>query len=350
MSTSVITQNAVREIIAGHDLDRETIHAVMKDILNGYANEVQISSFLSTLQMKGETVEEITGSAEAMREHSRHISPDFDVMDIAGTGCQVPNKMCISTMASFVVAAAGIPVSKHGNHAVQSESVSGELLEALGMNLNIPPHIALESLKHFKFSFLFAQKYHLACHAVNVVRRILGIPTLFNLLGPLSNPFDAQQLVLGVHSPELVEPLAKVLVNLGIKRGIVIHGLDGLDEATITDQTKICEVREDGTLTLGMIQPEDFGLKRAALDEIQVGSPEENARITWSVLSGKERGAKRDITALNAGIALYVAGKADSISKGVSIAFSILASGEAETLLRALIRETQKFDRTYDFV
>ncbi len=350
MSTSLITQNAIREIISGRDLDRETVHAVMKDILNGHANEVQISSFLSTLQMKGVTVEEITGGAEAMREHSRHISPDFSVMDIAGTGCRAPNKMCISTMASFVAAAAGVPVSKHGNHAVLSESVSGDLLEALGMNLNIPAHIALECLKHFNFSFLFAQKYHLACHAVNVVRRILGIPTLFNFLGPLSNPFDAQRLVLGVYSSEMVEPLAKTLVNLGVKRGMVVYGLDGLDEATIAEQTKICEVQEDGSLKSGMIQPENFGLKRAEFTEIQVASPEENARITWNVLSGKETGPKRDVTALNAGIALYVAGKTDSIEDGVSLALSILASGEAETLLRALIRETVKFDRTYDFV
>lgn len=350
MSTSLLTQNAVREIIAGRDLDRETIHAVMKDILNGYANEVQISSFLSTLQMKGVTVEEITGGAEAMREHSRRHSPEFSVMDIAGTGCRVPNKMCISTMASFVVAAAGVPVSKHGNHAVQSESVSGELLEALGMNLNIPVHTALECLKHFNFSFLFAQKYHLACHAVNVVRRILGIPTLFNFLGPLSNPFDAQRLVLGVYSAEMVEPLAKVLVNLGVKRAMVVHGMDGLDEATVTEQTKICEVQEDGSLKLSMLQPEALGLKRADATEIQVASPEENAKVAWKILAGKETGPKRDVTALNAGIALYVAGKTESIADGVAAALAILASGEAETLLKALIRETVKFDRTYDFV
>lgn len=350
MSTSSATRSAIREITAGHDLDRETVRAVMNEILLGHANEIQISAFISTLSMKGETVEEITAAAEVVREHARRISPTFDVTDIVGTGCDCQPTINISTTSCFVAAAAGVPIAKHGNRAVSCKSGAADLLEKLGINICVPPHISLEWLKRFNFCFLFAQKYHSACHAVSVVRKVLGMRTIFNVLGPLSNPAGANHELMGVYSEDLVEPMAKVLANLGVKRGMVVCGLDGLDEATISDRTRICEVHEDGSLESRFIQPEDFGLKRGTLADLKGGDSAENARITREILAGRENGAKRDVVALNAGLAVYLGGKAPSIADGVAQALEILATGKAEALLEEMVQETRKFEYAYDFV
>lgn len=350
MSTSIAARHAIQELAAGHDLDRSTIRTVMTEMMTGYVNEIQISAFLTALAEKGETVEEITACAEVVREHARKFSPKFDVMDIVGTGDNGYGTFNISTTACFIVAAGGVPIAKHGNRAVSSRSGAADLLEKLGININVPPHISLEWLKHFHFCFLFAQNYHPANKAVAAVRRILEMKTLFNLLGPLSNPANANHELMGVYSESLVEPLARVLRNLGVKRGMTVFGFDGLDEATITEKTKICEVHEDGTLETRIIQPEDFGICRASIADLAGGDAEMNAKITRSILSGKETGPKRDIVVLNAGLALYLGGKADSIADGVMLAFSILADGSAEKLLEEMCHETRKFESSYDFV
>ncbi len=350
MSTSLTARRAIQEMIAGRDLDRETTRTVMNEIMTGYVNEIQISAFLATLAMKGETIEEITALAEVTREHARKFSPTFDVMDIVGTGGDGRGTINISTTACLVVAAGGVPIAKHGNRAVSSKSGAADLLEKLGVNINVPPHISLEWLKHYHFCFLFAQNYHPASKADAAVRRVLGMRTVFNILGPLANPANANRELMGVYSEKLVEPLAQVLKNLGVKRGMTVFGFDGLDEATITDKTKICEVHEDGTFETRIIQPEDFGIPRASLKDLEGGDAETNARITRAILSGKETGPKRDVVALNAGLALYLSGKVSTIADGVALAFSIIADGSAEKLLSEMVHETHKFESNYDFV
>lgn len=349
MITSEITRSAIRTLVAGHDLDHETARNAMHEILTAQANEIQIAAFLIALRMKGETIDEITACAEVLRELADHLTPGFDVMDIVGTGGDGQHSMNISTTAAFVLAAAGVPVAKHGNRSVSSKCGAADVLEAMGLNINVPPHIALQWLKEYNFCFLFAQKYHPSLKPVGVVRNVLALRTLFNVLGPLANPAGATLQLMGVYAKELVEPMAKVLSNLGVKRGMVVYGLDGLDEATLCDGTFLCEVRPDGSTAARTIYPEEFGLTRCALDEIRGGDAQENAKIVRAILSGKEAGPRREIVALNAGLALYAAGNTASIQDGIDLAMEILKSGKADVLVEEMIQVTRKFERSYDF-
>ncbi|MDO4857053.1 MAG: anthranilate phosphoribosyltransferase [Thermoguttaceae bacterium] len=349
MNISAITQSAISELVAGHDLDYETARNVMNEILTGHANEIQISAFMTSLRMKGETIDEITACAEVMREHADHLTPNFDVMDIVGTGGDGQHTMNISTTAAFILATAGVPVAKHGNRSVSSKCGAADVLEAIGLNIDAPPHIALEWLREFNFCFLFAQKYHSALKSVGIVRKVLALRTIFNILGPLANPAGATLQLMGVYSKELVEPMAKVLFNLGVKRGMVVYGLDGLDEATLCDGTFLCEVCEDGSLSSRTIYPEEFGLTRCTIDQILGEDAKVNAGIVRALLSGKETGPRQEIVALNAGLGLYIAGKAGTIQEGIDLALEIMRSGQADALMEKMIQVTRKFESSYDF-
>ncbi|MDO4573970.1 MAG: bifunctional anthranilate synthase component II/anthranilate phosphoribosyltransferase [Planctomycetia bacterium] len=329
-------KTAIRSVIGGKDLDFETARTLMRGMMNGTVTSAQAASLLTALQLKGESVDEITACATVMREEAHCFTPEFDVMDIVGTGGDGVGTFNISTTTLFVVAAGGVPVAKHGNRAVSSKSGAADVLEKLGVRIDVSPQHSYAALKQLGVCFLFAQKYHTASRSVANVRSELGVRTLFNILGPLANPAGATLQLMGVFREGLVEPMARVLSHLGVRRGMVVYGEDGLDEATVTTRTKICEVHGE-TLKTSWITPEEMGLKRWALSDLVGGSAEENAAITRNLLSGRERGAKREIVLLNAGLCLYLAGKADTIPDGVTLAGTLIDSGEALRKLNALV-------------
>jgi anthranilate phosphoribosyltransferase len=259
----------------------------------------------------------------------------MDVLEIVGTGGDGANSFNISTTSALVISAAGIPVAKHGNRAASSKSGAADVLEALGVNIKIAPARSTELLKKINICFLFAQNYHVAMRFVGPIRKELGIRTIFNILGPLANPAGANMELMGVYSADLVEPLARVLANLGVKRALVVYGIDGLDEISMSAPTKVCEVK-DGTFTSYEIKPEDFGFKRCSKDDLVGGTPEENAQITRDILDGN-RGPKRDAVLMNSGAAIYMAGKADSIAAGIEMAKEIIDSGKAKEQLEKFI-------------
>lgn len=316
----------------GYDLAKE----VMNEIMNGQASDVQKSAYLTALSMKGETIEEVTGSAEAMRSHSLCMDTGVNTLEIVGTGGDGANSFNISTTSSLVISAAGVPVTKHGNRAASSKSGAADCLEALGININLDPERSIVVLKEIGLCFLFAQKYHSAMKYVGAVRKELGIRTVFNILGPLTNPARPSMIVLGVYEEELLEPMAKVLINLGIRRGLVVYGQEKLDEISASCPTSVCEICE-GEFRKYVITPEEMGLKRCKKEDLQGGTPEENAEITKKILQG-ERSPRRDAVLMNAGAALYVAGKAGSISEGVRLAAEVIDSGRA-------YRQLERFEK-----
>lgn len=307
----------------------------MNEIMEGEASAVQMSSYLTALSMKGETVEEITASAAGMRAHCVRLLHDMDVLEIVGTGGDGANSFNISTTSSLVISAAGVPVAKHGNRAASSKCGAADVLEALDVNITIAPEKSRELLEKIGICFLFAQNYHIAMKYVAPVRKELGIRTIFNILGPLANPAGANMELMGVYDESLVEPLAHVLANLGVKRALVVYGTDGLDEISLSAPTKVCEVK-DGTFTSYEITPEQFGLTRCRKEELVGGTPEENAQITRDILAGKP-GPKRDAVLMNAGAALYMAGKTDSIQAGIDLAKEIIDSGKAAAQLEKFV-------------
>ncbi|MDR2045055.1 MAG: anthranilate phosphoribosyltransferase [Clostridium sp.] len=331
---------AIREAIARlsrrEDIGYAMSKEVMNEIMSGSASEVQKSAYLTALGLKGETIEEITGSAEEMRNHSVKLEPGMDVLEIVGTGGDGSNSFNISTTASLLIAAAGVPVAKHGNRAASSKSGAADCLEALGVNILLPPEQNKKLLEEIGICFLFAQKYHTAMKHVAPVRRELGIRTVFNILGPLANPAGANMQIMGVYEEALLEPMAKVLTNLGVKRGMVVFGQDRLDEISVSAPTSICEIRE-GEYRYDTITPEQFGMRRCAKEELVGGTPLENAEITRAILKG-EKGAKRDAAVLNAAAALYIAGKARDLREGADLAESMIDSGKALELLEKFIR------------
>lgn len=326
---------AIGQLIDGKNLPYATAAAVMEEIMSGNATQAQISAFLTALCIKGETIDEITASAQVMRDKAIQFHPDFDVMDIVGTGGDHVGTFNISTTAAFIVAAGGIPVAKHGNRSVSSKSGAADVLERLGVVIDLPAEQNMEILKEIGITFLFAPVYHSSMKYAAPVRREIGVRTIFNILGPLLNPARASMEVMGVFSPDLVEPLAQVLSNLGVRNGIVIHGSDGLDEVTINGKTMYCAIR-DGKLTTGTFAPEDFGLQRAPLETVIGGNPQENAAITKAILNGEERGSKRDIVVLNAALALFIGGKSPSIRDGVVLAQELIDNGKAAEKLNQL--------------
>ncbi|MDY6272214.1 MAG: anthranilate phosphoribosyltransferase [Selenomonadaceae bacterium] len=322
-------KEAIEKVVSKQDLTYDEAYTVMNEIMNGETSQVQNAAYLaalSTKSAKAETIDEISGSAAAMRDHALKVAHDMDVLEIVGTGGDHAGSINISTTAAFLIAAAGIKVAKHGNRAASSKSGAADCLEALGINISLSPEKCVELLKEINICFLFAQKYHASMKYVGAVRKELGIRTVFNILGPLTNPAHPTTMLLGVYDEYLLDPLAQVLMSLGVKRGMVIYGQDCLDEISLSAPTSVCEF-QDGWFKRYVIQPEDFGFTRCKKDDIKGGTPEENAAITRAILAGQEQGPKRDIVLLNAGAAIYLGGKAASIADGIGVARSLIANG-----------------------
>jgi len=335
-------QEAVSKLIEKQDLTLKEATAVMNEIMSGLATDAQIAGFLIALRLKGETIDEITACAKVMREKASRIKPKDHkhLIDVVGTGGDKSGTFNISTVAAFVTAGAGIPVAKHGNKSVSSRSGSADVLKALGINIDLEPKKVEQCINEVGIGYMFAPKFHSAMKYAIGPRKELAVRTIFNILGPLTNPAEAPYELMGVFSEELVEPLAEVLGKLGCKHAMVIHG-NGLDEITLEAPTKVAEYK-DGHVTTYEIKPTDFGIKLAELKEIQGGSPEDNAKITLDILSGKEKGPKRNIVLLNAGAAIYTAGKADSIQDGIDMAKDSIDSGKALEKLNNLKDWTNK--------
>lgn len=331
-------KEAILKVVNGNDLNAKEAYGAMDEIMSGEASEVQMSAYLTALSMKGETIEEITASTKAMRAHCVKLLNDEEVLEIVGTGGDGSNTFNISTTSSIVISAAGVPVAKHGNRSASSKCGAADVLEALGVNIYIEPEKSLKILKEINLCFLFAQNYHLAMKFVAGVRKELSIKTIFNILGPLTNPAGATMQVLGVYDESLVKPLCEVLKNVGVKSALSVYGQDGLDEISVSDKTSVCELR-DGRLKCYEIAPEDFGMGRCSKEDLVGGNPRENAEITLSILNG-QKGPKRNAVVLNSAAALYVAGKADSIEDGVRLASEIIDSGRAKKQLEKFIEYT----------
>lgn len=331
----------ITKVANGETLTEDEAYTAMDIITCDRATLAQTSSLLTAMSVRGETIDEITGFARVMREKASKLKNCSDSIDIVGTGGDMSNSFNISTTSSFVIAGAGQKVAKHGNRSASSKSGAADCLEALGVKISTVPEQAEKCINEIGISFLFAQSYHPAMRFVGPVRKQIGIKTVFNIMGPLLNPAFAEYMVLGVYSPDIMDNMAKVLINLGIKRAMLVYGNDKLDEISISDATSVCEIK-DGKIKKYEICPEDFGFKRASKDEIKGGTPEENAQITRDILSGIEKGTKRDIVLLNAGCALYVTEKADTIADGIKLAEKSIDSGAALRKLEELIEFTNK--------
>ena len=329
-------KEAISLLVQRKDLSSEMMSDVMEEIMTNQATDAQKASFLTALAMKGETIGEITAAAKVMRAHCERFLNDMDVLEIVGTGGDGSNTFNISTLSALVTSAAGIPVAKHGNRAASSKCGTADCLEALGVKIDIAPALSAQLLKEINICFLFAQKYHTAMRYVANVRKELGIRTVFNILGPLSNPAGANMQVMGVYDEKLVEPLARVLSNLGVKNAMVVYGQDCLDEISMSARTSVCEIK-DGKFRSYEIEPEQFGFKKCDKEELVGGTPEENAKITLSILNG-EKGPRREAVLMNAGAAFYVAGKADTLEDAVKLAAEIIDSGKAKARLDEFIK------------
>ena len=341
-------KEAIIKLSKKQDLAYAEAEAVMDEIMSGQATPVQMSAYLTALALKGETIDEITASAAGMRAHCIKLLHNLDVLEIVGTGGDGSNSFNISTTSSLVIAAGGVPVAKHGNRAASSKSGAADVLETLGVKITLTPERSAEILKKINICFLFAQNYHIAMKYVAPIRKELGIRTVFNILGPLSNPAGANMELMGVYDQSLVEPLAQVMANLGVNRGMVVYGQDSLDEISMCAPTSVCEIR-DGKFTSYEITPEQFGYERCEKGALTGGTPAENAEITKAILKGEEKGPKRQAVCLNAGAALYIAGKAASIEEGVKLAESLIDSGAALKKLEEFIEETNKQKATPNY-
>ena len=323
-------KEAIEKVVSKQDLTYDEAYAVMNEIMDGDTTAVQNAAYLAALSTKSaraETIDEISGSAAAMREHALKVEHGMDVLEIVGTGGDHANTINVSTTAAFIIAASGIKVAKHGNRAASSRSGAADCLEALGINIEEPPELCRKLLEEIGICFMFAQKYHVSMKYVGPVRKELGIRTVFNILGPLTNPARPSYMLLGVYDEYLLEPLAHVLTSLGVKRGLVVYGQDCMDEISASAPTSVCEFNE-GALRRYVISPEDFGIPLCQKSDITGGTPQENAQITLDILKGAQ-GAKTNIVLLNAAAAIYAGGKADSIEKGLETARSLVASGSA---------------------
>lgn len=332
-------KEAIYKVVNNENLTASEAESVMEEIMSGNATQAQMSAFLTGLRMKGETIEEITALAKGMRAKGIKVNTDGDVFEIVGTGGDEVGTFNISTTSAFVIASAGVPVAKHGNRSVSSKSGAADVLENLGVNLNLDAAQNEEVLKKVGICFLFAQVYHSSMKYVGPVRKEIGIRTVFNILGPLTNPAAANLQLLGVYDEKLAKPLAQVLSNLGVVRGASVYG-NGLDEITLAGPSKVYEINH-GTITNYEITPEQFGFKTCDLKDLIGGTPEENAQITRDILSGKEKGPKRQVVQMNAGMSLYLAGKADTLEEGVKLAGDLIDSLKALEKLEAFKDATQ---------
>ena len=336
-------KEAIVKIVNKEDLTYSEAYAVMNEIMNGETSPTQNAAFLaslSTKSAKAETTDEIAGCAAAMRDHATKVETGMDVFEIVGTGGDNAQSFNISTTAAIIAASGGMKVAKHGNRAASSNSGTADCLEALGVNISQSPKKCVELLNEVGMCFFFAQQYHSSMKYVGAIRRELGFRTVFNILGPLTNPASPKMQLLGVYDAYLVEPLAQVLINLGVKRGMVVYGMDKLDEISLSSPTKICEIK-DGWFRSYVIKPEDFGFERCTKDDLKGSTPDDNARITRDILSGK-KGHQRNAVLLNAGAALYIGGKADSMKEGVLLAAELIDSGKALQTLEKLIEVSNR--------
>lgn len=333
-------EQAIVKIVDKQDLTYDEAYAVISEIMAGKTSPTQNAAFLaalSTKSTKSETIDEIAGCAAAMRDAATKFENDDDLLEIVGTGGDNAHSFNISTTSAMVIAASGIKVAKHGNRAASSLSGTADCLEALGVNIDLDVEKCRELLDKVGFCFFFAQKYHTSMKYVGPIRKELGIRTVFNILGPLTNPASPKRILLGVYDQSLVEPLAQVLISLGVERGMVVYGTDKLDEISISAPTHVCEFK-DGWFKSYDITPQQFGLKGGEKKDIEGSTPEANADITRRILKGEERGAKRDAVLLNAGAAIYIGGKADSMTDGIKLAADLIDSGKAYETLETLIK------------
>lgn len=325
------------KLVAGNDLSVEEAKKAQEIILTGQATDAQIAAFLTALRMKGETIDEITGLASVLRDKANTIAPKVDKhVDLVGTGGDCTYSFNISTTSAFVVAAAGLPVAKHGNRSISSKSGAGDVLEALGVNISADPDVVTRCVETVGIGFMFAPHFNPAMKYVGKVRKELGFRTVFNTLGPLSNPSRAKAMVVGVYDKNLTETIANAMMNMGVERALVVSGNDNMDEITLTGATTISEIK-DNTVNTYTVTPEQFGFETVELKELQGGDGKVNARITKDILSGKEKGAKRNIVLLNAGATLYAGGMCSSIEEGIKIAEKTIDSGKAASIIDALV-------------
>ena len=336
-------KEAIVKIVNKGDLTYNEAYTVMNEIMSGETSPTQNAAFLAALSTKSaraETTDEIAGCAAAMRDHATKVETGMELFEIVGTGGDNAHSFNISTISAIVAAAGGMKVAKHGNRAASSQCGTADCLEALGVNIQQSPARCIELLNEVGMCFFFAQKYHTSMKYVGPIRKELGFRTVFNILGPLTNPGTPTSQLLGVYDDYLVEPLAQVLINLGIRRGMVVYGEDKLDEISLSSGTRVCEIR-DGWYKTYRIAPEDFGFDRCSKEDLRGGTPEENARIALAVLNG-ERGFKRNTVLMNAGAALYLGGKADSMKTGIALAAEIIDSGKALHTLQKLIEVSNR--------
>lgn len=331
-------KEAITKIVNKEDLTYDEAYTVMNEIMSGGTTPTQNAAFLAALSTKSaraETAEEIAGCATAMRDHATKVDTGMELLEIVGTGGDNAHSFNISTTSALIAAAGGIKIAKHGNSAASSKSGTADCLEALGVNIRQSPDLCIKLLKEVGICFFFAQEYHSSMKYVGAIRKELGFRTVFNILGPLTNPGSPTMQLLGVYDGYLVEPLARVLINLGVKRGMVVYGQDKLDEISMSSPTTICEIKE-GWYKTYEITPEDFGLNRCSKSDLVGGTPDENAEITRSILRG-EQGPKRDAVLMNAGAALYIGGKAEDMEAGIKLAGEIIDSGKAMEILNKFI-------------
>lgn len=338
-------QEAIVKIVNKEDLTYTEAYTVMNEIMNGETSQTQNAAFLAALSTKSaraETIDEIAGCAAAMRAHATKVKTGMELFEIVGTGGDNAHSFNISTTSAFVIAASGMKVAKHGNRAASSKCGTADCLEALGINIHQSPDKCISLLQEVGICFFFAQQYHASMKYVGAIRKELGFRTVFNILGPLTNPGTPSMQLLGVYDDYLVEPLAQVLIQLGVKRGMVVYGQDKLDEISMSAPTTICEIR-DGWFKTSVIAPEDFGFTRCTKEDLKGGTPQENAQITLAILQG-EKGHKRNTVLMNAGAALYIGGKADSIQDGITLAAQIIDSGKALATLNQFIAASNRLE------
>ena len=336
-------KSAIVKIVDKGDLTYDEAYAVMNEIMSGETSPTQNAAFLAALSTKSaraETIDEIAGCAAAMRDHATRVDTGMDIFEIVGTGGDNAHSFNISTTAAIICAAGGVKVAKHGNRAASSLSGTADCLEALGVNIQQSPKRCVELLNEAGMCFFFAQKYHSSMRYVGAIRKELGFRTVFNILGPLTNPGSPTTQLLGVYDGYLVEPLAQVLINLGVKRGMVVYGLDKLDEISLSSPTQVCEFK-DGWFKSYVVTPEDFGFERCAKSDLVGGTPEENAVITRAILSG-EKGHRCNAALLNAGAGLYLNGKTETMKAGVALAAELIDSGRAMATLEKIIEVSNR--------
>ncbi|MDE5556429.1 MAG: anthranilate phosphoribosyltransferase [Ruminococcus sp.] len=332
-------KEAIMKIVDKQDLTYDEAYQVVSEIMSGQTTPTQNSAFLSALSTKStkaETIQEITGCAAAMRDAAVKFENDLDLLEIVGTGGDNAQSFNISTTSALVIASSGVLVAKHGNRAASSLCGTADCLEALGVNINLEPEKCRQLLNEVGFCFFFAQKYHTSMKYVAPIRKELGIRTVFNILGPLTNPANPKMHLLGVYDRSLVEPVAEVLMKLGSKNGMVVYGTDKLDEISMSAPTAVCEY-QNGWIKNYEITPEQFGFERCTKEDLKGGTPSENAEITRKILSGEIQGHKRNAVLLNAGASIYIGGKADSMADGVKLAGELIDSGKAFETLEKLI-------------